>query len=381
MDTARSSSRDGSYRGVLAGGLACSALPVPVAELSAHLEQLSTAPGRTSPLLGTRDQFNVDIRATVDGQLAGATTIIRRYAAVGVSASEVDNGRVKGLFYQPASVTGIPVVVVAGSGGGAWRDAAALLASRGHPALAVAYFNYPGLSASLESVPIETFAEANRWLSERTGAARVAMLGVSRGTEAVQLTAAHFPEHVAAIVLFVPAPLVHGGFGPGGGTGRAAWSLRGEPVPFVHLSERVTGEALAEAGRTPPGHSDAPAFLAEWRRPVSYERWGIPYDRIAVPILALGGGRDAQWPSGYGVEMIQERMAALGKAELVEAHVYPDAGHGISRPGIASPLSLYAIHRVSRLWSTNGGVPEANCAAGYDAWTRTLRFLRTLVIE
>jgi len=146
-------------------------------------------------------------------------------------------------------------------------------------------------------------------------------------------------------------------------------------VPFVRLTAIPSREERQQAGRSPPGYSERAVFAAEWTKPSSYEEGATPLDRINVPILAIGAGRDAWWPSDLGAAKIKERMTAFGKGDLVEVQIYPDAGHNISRPGIANLISGYSVHRVSRLWSQSGGIPEATCSAGYDAAARTLRFL------
>ena len=82
------------------------------------------------------------------------------------------------------------VLVLGGSEGGLPGGLLpALLASSGYPALGVAYFGEPGLPQTLSRIPLEYFAGALRWLARQPGVnpARIAVLGVSRGSEAAQL--------------------------------------------------------------------------------------------------------------------------------------------------------------------------------------------------
>jgi hypothetical protein len=66
---------------------------------------------------------------------------------------------------------GPPVLVFGGSGGGLMTSAA-LLAARGYPSLALAYFKAPGLPQTLHNIPLEYFAKAEypaRWSTRRPG--------------------------------------------------------------------------------------------------------------------------------------------------------------------------------------------------------------------
>lgn len=70
---------------------------------------------------------------------------------------------------------------------------AALLASHGIPALALAYFDGPGLPCALNDIPLEYFVKAIRWMRRQpeVDPTRVWLFSGSRGTEAELLVAAH----------------------------------------------------------------------------------------------------------------------------------------------------------------------------------------------
>jgi dienelactone hydrolase len=72
--------------------------------------------------------------------------------------------------------------------------------------------------------------------------------------------------------------------------------------------------------------------------------------------VAVGAGADEMWPSFIGAEQIRRRLAAHGKAKQAEVHIYPGAGHMLSRVG-------------------SGGLPVANCEGSYDAWRAVTEFL------
>jgi hypothetical protein len=93
------------------------------------------------------------------------------------------------------------------------------------------------------------------------------------------------------------------------------------------------------------------------------------------PVLAIGAGADEMWPSFIGAEQIRRRLASHGKSDLAEIHIYPGAGHFVSRIGSGGPLSSFVFHPVAKDFEATGGLPNANCEGSYDAWQRVLTFL------
>ena len=194
--------------------------------------------------------------------------------------------------------------MVGGSGGGDGpaRLVAAEFAEAGIPALALAYFGAPGVPQRLTSIPIEYFAGAAAWLGAQQGVnpARLAILGMSRGSEAALLTAAHHPTVVDRVIAIVPSNIVCASFPDGG----PAWTVDGEPLPYS-----------TTAG---PEAADPDAL--------------IPVERINGPVLAIGAGRDEIWPSLAMARAIGERLRAHGHGAGHEILEYPNAGHGLSIP-------------------------------------------------
>ena len=93
------------------------------------------------------------------------------------------------------------------------------------------------------------------------------------------------------------------------------------------------------------------------------------------PVLAIGGGADQMWPSFIGAEQIRRRLVQHGKSDMVEVHIYPGAGHFVSRVGSGGALSSFVFHPVAKDFEATGGLPNANCEGSYDAWEHVLRFL------
>jgi bile acid acyltransferase/acyl-CoA thioester hydrolase-like protein/acyl-CoA thioester hydrolase/bile acid acetyltransferase-like protein len=368
----------GTYTGVSPHGLWCSVLAVPPEQLSEYLADLKQHPELgTSPTLEVSALYTVSISASIEGKTVATAQATRSYAH-GIAPEEVTAaGGVRGRFFPAAAqvTAGVPVVVLAGSGGGLPEAQAALLASHGHPALAQGIFGYKDLPATLRDIPLESFRAGAQWLKHRTGAARVAIMGTSRGSEGAGLAASYFPQEFSAAILYVPSHLTNGAFGPGITDVVAAWTYHGKPLPADRGETDSNNAGDAQHSQQPPGFIGTPYYLKTWSDPNVSSALGIPYERMNGPVLAIAGGADEMWPSFIGAEQIRRRMAEHGKADQVEIHIYPGAGHMVSRVGAGGPLSSFVFHPVAKDFEATGGLPNANCEGSFDAWGKVLAFL------
>lgn len=368
----------GSYEGVSAHSLWCSALPVAAGELGQYLAELPRHPELgTAPRLDVAARYIVAVTARVDGRVVAEAKATRTYAA-GIRTEEVTaDGGVRGRFFPaaPDATPGVPVLVLAGSGGGLVEAQAALLASHGHPALAQGIFGYRDLPPTLRSIPIETFRAGARWLSRRTGGQRVAVMGTSRGSEAAGLAASYFPDDFAAAVLYVPSHLSNGAIDESVHNEGAAWTYEGRPLPADQGETDSNNADASVHSASPPGFVATPYYLKTWSDPQIAATFGIPFERMQGPVLAIGGGADDMWPSFIGAAQIGRRLAAHGKTGQAEVHIYPGAGHTLSRVGTGGPLSSFVFHPVAKDFEATGGLPVTNCEASYDAWDKVLMFL------
>jgi pimeloyl-ACP methyl ester carboxylesterase len=372
-------SLSGSYQGVSPHGLWCSALPVAPEKLGDYVANLSQHPDMgTAPNLDASAVYTVTLNATVDGKSIASATATRSYGAETVSQEVTAAGGVRGVLFLPARGVAlkIPVIVLAGSGGGLPLAQAALLASHGHPALAQGIFAYKDLPPTLRAIPLEMFRAGAQWLKVRTGVKRVAVMGTSRGSEAAGLAASYFPEDFAAAVVYVPSHLSNGAFGPGVKGLESAWTFAGKPVA-ADQGETDSNNAADEAKEShePPGFIGTPYYLKTWSDPKVSAAVGIPFERMSGPVLAIGAGADEMWPSFIGAEQIRQRLASRGKSDFVEVQIYPGAGHLISRLGSGGPLSSFVFHPVAKEFAVTGGLPNANCEGSFDAWAKVVHFL------
>jgi hypothetical protein len=378
IDLDVSPSLGGTYTGVSPHGLWCAVLPVAPEQLEKYLADLQKHPELgTAPNLDVSALYTVSVAASIDGKVVATARATRSYGNGIVPEEVTAPGGVRGRFFPAASriTPGVPVVVLAGSGGGLPETQAALLASHGHPALAQGIFDYKDLPSTLREIPLETFRAGAQWLKQRTGAQRVAIMGTSRGSEGAGLAASYFPNEFSAAVVYVPSHLTNGAFGPGITDVVAAWTYAGKPLAADRGETDSNNAGDAQHSGEPPGFIGTPYYLKTWSDPAISAAVGIPYERMHGPVLAIAGGADEMWPSFIGAEQIRRRLVEHGKADQVEIHVYPGAGHMVSRVGTGSALSSFVFHPVAKDFEATGGLPNANCEGSYDAWEKVLAFL------
>ena len=378
IDVDVSPSLEGSYTGVSPHGLWCSALPVAPEKVHEYLADLREHPELgTSPYLDVSALYTVSIAASIEGKVVGTASATRSYANGIVPEEVTAAGGVRGRFFPARSglTPGVPIVVLAGSGGGLPETQAALLASHGHPALAQGIFDYKDLPTTLREIPLESFRAGAEWLKRRTGVQRLAIMGTSRGSEGAGLAASYFPDEFSAAIVYVPSHLTNGAFGPGITDVVAAWTYAGKPLAADRGETDSNNAGDAQHSEEPPGFIGTPYYLKTWSDPAVSAAVGIPYERMRGPVLAIAGGADEMWPSFIGAEQIRRRLIEHGKADQVEIHVYPGAGHMVSRLGTGGPLSSFVFHPVAKDFEATGGLPNANCEGSFDAWEKVLAFL------
>ena len=284
----------------------------------------------------SRGSAVVMIQAQAAGKTIASGRLSRRGEAVGLTSADATlaNDGFVGSYYALSTAQPQPAVLqLGGSLGGHAELPAALLASHGYPSLSLAYFKEPGLPPTLESIPLEYFAKALRWLGSQPGVdpKRVVVLGVSRGAEAALLLGATYPDLVHGVVACTTDSQVLAGFG-----GAPAWTLGGDPIPLGP----------------------------------------IPVERVAGPVLVTGGGKDEVIDSAQGVRDITARARTHGGGDVTGA-IYPNAGHGIGCiiPNVPLTTEIQIGPSVS---AESGGTPAANEQAAAASWPLVLRLLGSL---
>lgn len=278
--------------------------------------------------------FRVLLQVVAGGRVQAAATLVRLgLSATSESVETVARNGFAATLFTPASVRpGTPVVVVlGGSEGGELTLTAGALALTGFPALALGYFQEPGLPRCLCSIPLEYFVRAIGWLRAQPVARGrpVVLYGVSRGAEGALLIASYEPHLVDAVVASSPSSFINGAYGGPG----AAWTLHGRPLP--------TGP--------------------------------IPVDNIRVPLLLGDGGQDDVWPSAESAALILMELDGSGDNAPYTNLYYPGAGHGIFGNPPYFPYSGYGGNG-----SFLGGSEQANALATEQFWTKMIDFINSV---
>lgn len=359
IDLSRQAPERGSYEGVEPMGFLWSMRPID---------------GVSGWSKTTALPVNIELSAEGDGGPLAQARLVRLLAAPGVTRTEVRDDGLYGTLFTPTGDGPHPtIMLLSGSGGGLSEPQAALYASRGYCALALAYFRAGHLPIDLVEIPLEYFERAIAWLTARpeVDAERLAVGGTSRGGELCLLLASRYPQF-KAVVASVPSAVVYGGIGSEEDSHtRPAWTYRGEPIPYLH----------ARPGRLPEydtsddsGFALTSIYLRSLEQLEQARRATIPVERINGPVLAISGKEDAMWPSSVYGDMVMERLAE-------HLHPYPDrhlayegTGHGVGQPWWPTTITA-TIHPVTNKLFAHGGNPTQSAHARADAWSKTLAFL------
>lgn len=293
-----------------------------------------------------------------------------------VSGRPVRTENVTGRLYSGLGrgpTPGILVLHGSGGAGGYERAYAERLAEHGYTALCVGYFDAPGVPDALAEIPLECFDAAAEWLLERPGVvgSRVGVVGFSRGGEAALLAGSHFGR-LGAVAAYVPSCYVFPAPTWMDGVEKecAAWTLDGEPVPYLPVERRVEDsrdgaeDALAD---------DAPNASTRAIQRASEEelsRATIRVENVEGPVLLISGGSDRVWSSTYLADRVLERLDDHDHPWEARHLAYPDAGHAIRVP--------YRFERTDSPTDEHrfGGTNEANAHASADAWHHALDHFR-----
>lgn len=299
-----------------------------------------------------------------------------RVSRARVLRQPVDKEGLVGTLFRPLAPSPCPtVIVLSGSLGGILEGSAAVLASQGFAALALAYFGVDPLPSELVEVPLEYFAEAIAWLKTQPAIDpdRIAVMGVSKGGELAMLLGATYPEDIKAVVGYSASAVVWRGasYRPLSfifGSPKSSWMLGGKPVAFVNVRPRFSEVMGALIGRLPLRAMHERSLGDE----AAVSAASIAVERINGPVLLISHTDDQVWPATRLAEMAIKRLEAHNHPFPYEHLSYEGAGHPTGLPYSETVVATVAT-KVGP-WSPGGSL-EANGHASADSWTKALDFL------
>ncbi|MDL2210936.1 acyl-CoA thioesterase/BAAT N-terminal domain-containing protein, partial [Desulfovibrio sp. OttesenSCG-928-O18] len=307
---------------------------------------------------------------------------IQRFLAPGATFEPIAHPELAGTVFYPATPGPHPVVFgLNGSNGGMPLQRCALYAANGYIAVALAFFGAPGRPQYFGETPLEYFESALCWAKETLKPKNdfIAVAGSSRGGELAFILASTFPEHIHAVVAFVPSAVVNGiqqAGKPGLPRDTPAWYYKGSPLPNLWQGNP---DADVSAYTTPPApglpiRQDG-AFVQAMRNREFLEKARIPVERVNGPVIMVSAEDDGCWPSQLFSEMIEERLKEFDHPWPVEHVRNPRAGHFMMFPYI--PVSeIVVTHPVSGLVMDFGGNVPVNAAACRDSWAKVMEFMK-----
>jgi dienelactone hydrolase len=361
LDLAQAAAKTGTYKGVDPRGLFWSMLPTKEA-LPAGQE------------LGV-----VRLRVVSEGAVIARGELTLQRALPEVKSEKV--GAFPGaVFATLGGEKKRPAVILLGGseGGDVVTSGAAPLASHGFAVLALPYYSpkdfrtgkqdVPGLPEAFVDIPIERLDVARKWLQARADvdASKIALHGTSKGAEFVLLAGVHL-GWPSAIVAIVPSDVVWEGWGPDVEVGkRSSFALKGQPLPFTpyqDFGKEFTGFQTGE-----PIYIRRPQDLGRAANPAAAVAARIPVEKIAVPVMVVGGHDDQTWASGMMAQNIAERRAEAKRETL--AIIHPKAGHWLGGHGYFPTTQ----HNAGPM--KPGGTPEADAQVRGQAWPAMIAFLK-----
>ena len=321
------------------------------------------APLPMSPLAHT-----FRLSAEIQHNVVAEVQIKRCFASESVKYSSLNEQGLRGTLFTPGDGVPHPTLVCFGGGeGGLYEDMAALFASHGYTALALAFFGIEPLPREWVEIPLEYFARAIDWVRARPEAdgRRVGVIGGSAGGSLSLLLGATFTERVGAVAAIKPTHAVLCGIyaNPMAYYWRgikSTWKYQGKPLPFSplipgpELLNVITGGDLS--------------YRKFWDRCLSRapQAARVPVERIDAPVLLIAGEDDQSVPSADSCRVMMKRLQTHHHPFEDEMFLYPGAGHTIWLPYLpAGPKSGRWV---------NGGEYHANARASIDAWKHVLAF-------
>jgi dienelactone hydrolase len=342
---------------------------------SMQLTNTTQRPADLNPL--GLDPFTIQFDVKSESGIALSKTVRRSWAAEGVKREVVRANGLFGTLFLPTGKGPHPaLILVSGSGGGLNEPRAALLASHGYAAFALAYFNYETLPKGLVNIPLEYFQKAIHFLQTHPSidSEKIGITGASRGGELSLLLGSTFTQF-KVVVAYVPSAYIWAGLEPEGAESQVSWTWQGKPLAWVPDASSFNSgfSEMSQKGIPIPL---TPGFLCSLEdAPMEkLEAAAIPVEKIKGAVLLISGEDDQMWPSALFSRRVMERLEKYHFPYPFKHLCYAGAGHAIGAPYTPLPPS-HSIHPVDHNDYAYGGSPKEQSFAIADSWKQALQFL------
>lgn len=220
-------------------------------------------------------------------------------------------------LYLPKSTKAVPVVIAFGGsegGIGTGKANGEMIAPHGVAVLALAYFDAPGISKTLDQIPLEYFLDAIDYVAthDRINTNKIGVVSGSRGSEAAFLMAS-LDKRIKSVVVTTPSKVAWYGMTKA----RSAWTYQNKDIPALSLGlskEAKLIDRFSVALKDEKKSNDAQFNFKE----------------INGPILLISAEHDQVWPS---YKMSNDIKAYLESHKFKHAVIHNayKTGHGFSQ--------------------------------------------------
>lgn len=347
----------------------------------------SMVPADKSPasIFTTSDAAPMELtfRATESHSETAVDKVMRYFQEPGVLAEHVDSGGIRGVFYRPDVAEQRPAMLVV-PGFIDWQVAAlplaAMLASRGYPALVLDHREESGIPGNIAIVPLEYFVSAANWLRQQPGVdpSRIGGYGIEKGAEGLLAAASYLPElDLQALIAVSPSCVIWQASGLERTADVSSWTLGGQPLPFLPV--RIgRGQKLVRTLRKREGGATSQLipYTEAFKDAAAFKKATLPVEKIAAPILLLAGFDDQVWPSGQMAELIYRARRMSNCNEGDQKLTFEKAGRVIRFPYLPAAVNRW-VDPSGAGGLMLGGTPEANLHANTASWSKLVEFVTT----
>ncbi|URZ03131.1 acyl-CoA thioesterase/bile acid-CoA:amino acid N-acyltransferase family protein [Clostridium felsineum] len=284
----------------------------------------------SSPFLSS---MNVIFEVEVNEKRIASSTCKKLFIDSDVHCEYVTENKLVGKYFSKKnSKIKNGIIVLSGSEGGIHNASqiAALLASHGHPALALAYFGMDNLPDTLKEIQLEYFEKAIDWIIQKgdINPNKLIVFGRSRGGELALLLGSTFKK-IASVITVSGSPISF----KTKTQKFSSWQYKNKDIPQLNLKINILSFLLN-------------AFVSKIKRKdINFSKiydsniknfdkikdYIMPIENINGPMLMVSGYSDSVWPSTKLCQLGMHRLN-LKKFDFNHILLNYKAGHHMYFP-------------------------------------------------